>query len=208
MHCSPKNPGMYSAQLSHNSIKDCLIHCQKPRLWLSSTSSSLGKECRRRNGVAVACGSNVVYELKCHEHWKNSHAKTKSQKFQRHQHPTKFQHRSCRNRNTKGRQGEAFVYDVHRMSVLGKSPKEARATSRAELEAGFYICRSGKKKVRTQHQLCRCYLLPGVTSPGLQLCGQGHATKRRIRWCLSSLFSRWSSRRRRLVSRSVLFIFV
>ena len=57
----------------------------------------------------------------------------------------------------KGRQGEALVYDVHRMSVLGKSPKEARARIRAALEPGFHICRSGKKVVR-----CKCYLLPGV----------------------------------------------
>ena len=34
----------------------------------------------------------------------------------------------------KGRLGEPFVYDVHRMSLLGKSPKEARASIRAALE--------------------------------------------------------------------------
>ena len=54
------------------------------------------------------------------------------------------------------------MYDVHRMSVLGKSPKEATARIRAALEPGFYICRSGKKKVRSLHQLGKCYLLPGV----------------------------------------------
>ena len=61
----------------------------------------------------------------------------------------------------KGRQGEAFVYDV-RMSLLGKSSKEARASIRAALEPGFYISCSGKKKVRSLHQLGKCYLLPGV----------------------------------------------
>ena len=61
-----------------------------------------------------------------------------------------------------GRQREAFVYEDHRMSVFGKSPKEARPKIRAELEAGFCTYRSGKKKVRTLHQLGRCYLLPGV----------------------------------------------
>ena len=81
----------------------------------------------------------------------------------------------------KGRQGEALVYDVHRMSVLGSSPKEARSRIRAALEPGFYICRSGKKKVRTLHQLGRCYLLPGVdymdyTSAGIV-----------VRWSLSAL---------------------
>ena len=62
----------------------------------------------------------------------------------------------------KGRLGEAFVYDVHSMSLLGKSPKEARASIRAALEPGFYISCSGKKKVRSLHQLGKCYLLPGV----------------------------------------------
>ena len=62
----------------------------------------------------------------------------------------------------KGRLGEAFVYDVHRMSLLGKSPKEARASIRAALKPGFYISFSGKKKVRSLHQLGKCYLLPGV----------------------------------------------
>ena len=61
----------------------------------------------------------------------------------------------------KGRPGEAFVYDVHRMSLLGKSPKEARASIRAALEPGFYVSCSGKK-VRYLHQLGKCYLLPGV----------------------------------------------
>ena len=37
----------------------------------------------------------------------------------------------------KGRQGDAFVYGVHCVSVLGKSPKEARAKIRAALEPGF-----------------------------------------------------------------------
>ena len=62
----------------------------------------------------------------------------------------------------KGRQGEAFVYDVHRMPVLGKSPKEARAKNRAALEPGLHICRSGEKQVRSLHQLGKCYLLPDV----------------------------------------------
>ena len=78
-----------------------------------------------------------MYELKCQEHQKNSHAKTKSQLFQRHRHQTKFQAHVGPEHN--GRQGEAFVYDVHRMSVLGKAQKEARVRIRAALEPGFYI---------------------------------------------------------------------
>ena len=80
--------------------------------------------------------------------------------------------RRGRSTGAPGRQGEALVYDVHRLSVLGSSPKEARSRIPAALEPGFYICRSDKKKVRTLHQLGRCYLLPGVdyidhTSAGL-----------------------------------------
>ena len=48
------------------------------------------------------------------------------------------------------------------MSLLGKSPKEARASIRAALEPGFNISCSGKKKVRSLHQLGKCYLLPRV----------------------------------------------
>ena len=62
----------------------------------------------------------------------------------------------------KGRLGDAFVYDVHRMSLVGKSPKQARASIRAALGPGFYISCSGKKKVRSLHQLGKCYLLCGV----------------------------------------------
>ena len=49
----------------------------------------------------------------------------------------------------KRRQGNTLVFDVYHMSVLCKSPKEARAKIRVVHAPGFYICRSGKKKVRT-----------------------------------------------------------
>ena len=51
---------------------------------------------------------------------------------------------------------------MHRMSVLWKSPKKARASIRAALEHGFYIRCSGKMVLRSLHQLGKCYLLPGV----------------------------------------------
>ena len=54
------------------------------------------------------------------------------------------------------------MHDVHRMLFLGKSPKKATAKIRAELEPGFHICRSGKKKVRILHQQGRCYPSQGV----------------------------------------------
>ena len=58
----------------------------------------------------------------------------------------------------KRRKGNALV----RTETLGSSPIEARARIREELEPGFYVCRSGKKKVKTLHQLGRCHRLPGV----------------------------------------------
>ena len=66
--------------------------------------------------------------------------------------------------------GESAIVRAERSSngscrsvrALLRAPKEARAKIRAELEAGFHTCRFGNKKVRTLHQLGRCYLLPGV----------------------------------------------
>ena len=55
----------------------------------------------------------------------------------------------------KGRQGEALIYDVHRMSFFGKSPKEARRRIRAALEPGFYNCRQGKTETSQTLQKCR-----------------------------------------------------
>ena len=63
------------------------------------------------------------------------------------------------------------------MSVLGKSPKEARARIRAALEPGFHITLSGKKSVRSLHQLGKCYLFPGVDCMDYTLAG--NATPKR-----------------------------
>ena len=68
------------------------------------------------------------------------------------------------------------------MSVLGKSPKDARAKIRAELEAGFYTCRSGKKESENAAPARQVLPPTGRRVPGLELHWQGHATKLRIQW--------------------------
>ena len=49
-----------------------------------------------------------------------------------------------------------------RTEILGSNPKERRAQIRDMLEPGFYLCRSGKKRIRTVHRLGDCFALPGV----------------------------------------------
>ena len=49
-----------------------------------------------------------------------------------------------------------------RTEILGSNPKERRAQIRDMLEPGFYLCRSGKKRIRTEHRLGDCFALPGV----------------------------------------------
>ena len=61
-------------------------------------------------------------------------------------------------RTSKRRKGNAEA----RTATLGENPKEARAALRSQLEPGYYVCLSGKKKIKTLHQLGKCYLLPGV----------------------------------------------
>ena len=54
------------------------------------------------------------------------------------------------------------AWNRERTQWLGTDPKEARAKLRAELEPGFYVSTSGKRNIRTLHQLGLCYMLPGV----------------------------------------------
>ena len=49
-----------------------------------------------------------------------------------------------------------------RTEILGSNPRERRAQIRDMLEPGFYLCRSGKKRIRTVHTLGDCFALPGV----------------------------------------------
>ena len=55
---------------------------------------------------------------------------------------------------TSRRRGDPEV----RTAILGDNPKEARAAPRLQLET---VCHSGKKKIKTLHQLGKCCLLPG-----------------------------------------------
>ena len=58
----------------------------------------------------------------------------------------------------KKRKGNAELRTV----TLGSNPRDAREQIRSQLQPGFYICLSGKRKIRTLHRLGSCYLLPGV----------------------------------------------
>ena len=55
----------------------------------------------------------------------------------------------------KRRKGDRSRYD-------GTDPKTLRLQTRSELPDGFYISRSGKKRIRTLHQLGSCFMVPGV----------------------------------------------
>ena len=49
-----------------------------------------------------------------------------------------------------------------RTAASGENPKEARAVIRSHLEPDHHVCLSAEKKIRTLHQLGKCYLLAGV----------------------------------------------
>ena len=49
-----------------------------------------------------------------------------------------------------------------RTAILGENPRAQREMIRSSLPEGFYICVSGKRSVRTLHQLGACYLLLDV----------------------------------------------
>ena len=52
------------------------------------------------------------------------------------------------------------VKQQRRTEILGS--RERRAQIHDTLEPGFYLCRSGKKRIRTVHRLGDCFALPGV----------------------------------------------
>ena len=57
---------------------------------------------------------------------------------------------------------EPFTQSSQPAATFGENRKEARKALRSQLEPGYYVCLSGKKKIKTLHQLGKCYLLPGV----------------------------------------------
>ena len=48
-----------------------------------------------------------------------------------------------------------------RSEVLGDEHKKARIAIRAEVEPGYCISSSGKKRIKVLHRLGQCYMLPG-----------------------------------------------
>ena len=51
---------------------------------------------------------------------------------------------------------------VQHSETLGSNTRETRATLRDTFAQGFYVCLSGKKRIRTLHRLGACYQIPGV----------------------------------------------
>ena len=54
------------------------------------------------------------------------------------------------------------VWNRGRSEVLGDYHKQTRILLRAELEPGYYISYSGKRRIKVLHRLGQCYMLPGV----------------------------------------------
>ena len=124
-YSQPKESGTCSAQLSQNCRRTWSTHWQRQKLLFNLTDSSPSKVCRRRNVVDVPSCSKRVYEQKSRGHLTNSSAKKKNKSRQQHRNLLRSPHQCSRNPQHKGRLGEAFVCVVHRMSVLGKSPKDS-----------------------------------------------------------------------------------
>ena len=58
-----------------------------------------------------------------------------------------------------------------RSKVLGDDHKKARIAIRAELEPGYYISSSGKKRIKVLHRLGQCYMLPEVDYVAYEFVG-------------------------------------
>ena len=54
------------------------------------------------------------------------------------------------------------VWNRGRSELLGSDHKQTRATIPAELEPGYYVSYSGKKRIEVLHRLGQCFMLPGV----------------------------------------------
>ena len=96
----------------------------------------------------------------------------------------------------KKRGGQASI----RTEKLGDDPRLNRSIIRESLTPVYYVCLSGKRKIRTLHKLGLCYALPevdylqyefaGSSLPpslcirlGVQtLCSQGHSQRGHLGW--------------------------
>ena len=54
------------------------------------------------------------------------------------------------------------VWNRGRSELLGSDHKQTRSDIRANLEPGYYISYSGKKRIKVLHRLGQCFMLPGV----------------------------------------------
>ena len=51
---------------------------------------------------------------------------------------------------------------AEKIKKLGGAPKQRREQSSATLRPGYYVCESGKTRMRILHQLGACWMVPGV----------------------------------------------
>ena len=89
-----------------------------------------------------------------------------------------------------------------RTAILGENPRAQREMIRSSLPEGFYLCVSGKRSVRTLHQLGACYLLPDVDYARDSFAGTVMPLKsENSTWCARSVRGRASTRLMSLASR-------
>ena len=68
--------------------------------------------------------------------------------------------------------------------------KKARIAIRAELERGYYISSSGKKRIKVLHRLGQCYMLPEVDYVAYEFVGNSFPAAALYdavcKWCAKS----------------------
>ena len=86
---------------------------------------------------------------------------------------------------SKRRKGNAEA----RTATLGENPKEARGALRSQLEPGYYVCLSGKKKIKNTPSVGQVLSSTGRRLPGLFLPQVRSAADFCIRLHMSTMFS-------------------
>ena len=82
------------------------------------------------------------------------------------------------------------VWNRGRSEPLVSDRKQTRADIRSNLEPGYYISYSGKKKIKVLHRLGQCFMLPGVDSMSYEYAGtsfpDASSYETVCKWCAKS----------------------
>ena len=82
------------------------------------------------------------------------------------------------------------VWNRGRSELLGSDHKQTRANIRANLEPGYYISYSGKKRIKVLHRLGQCFMLPGVDFMTYEYAGSSFPDSSSYetvcKWCAKS----------------------